>query len=249
MAGAWSLSEAFRKAQLIRQKEDESRFECDLLLAESPDLRTVATIDLQTKPFLALRALDMSMLKSVPETEGEERPVFRFVYHVAEWRKYGNLVLPALAFRDAYVHEHDAPKMENGKPVIACMVFKRVSARDRRDDPPPAETFTMPIEEGDWVSDERMNVSYTVGENLIVVDGFIYEVAGHVGPDAAMHLPELLAAAEDRMPVPVSEVVDRATSRSFLSTPFGAVAAGAVTFVLVLAVLSIRPASLLRRTT
>jgi hypothetical protein len=107
--------------------------------------------------------------------------------------------------------------------------------------------FTMPIQEGDWVSDERVNVSYTVGELLIEVDGFIFETARPLGPDAAMHLPKILIAAEDIAPIPAREATMQPASRSFLSTPLGAATAGGAAFIVVLAVLSRPPRSWVRR--
>jgi hypothetical protein len=140
MTDAWSLGEVLGDARVIEQDVTDSEAMYELLLSESPKHRTLATLQLRLEPEVTLRRLDIRMIRSAAEHQGT-RYVYRTVYRVVEWRDYGDLRLPALAHRDAFVLEDGEFKTENGKPVIARTVYKRISAEDRRGNPPPAELF------------------------------------------------------------------------------------------------------------
>jgi hypothetical protein len=149
IAGPSSLSESMRTAKKSECREDDAEVRCSLALADSPASRTTAAVRFEKDPSLRLASLDLRMLKHAPEAEDGDQTLLRILYHVEGWAEYGDLTLPALAYRDAYVHEDGAAKMVDGKPVIARMVYQRISARDRRDDPPPAELFTIPARRDD----------------------------------------------------------------------------------------------------
>ncbi|MBD3335177.1 MAG: hypothetical protein GF355_06640 [Candidatus Eisenbacteria bacterium] len=149
IAGPSSLSESMRNAKESECREDDAEVRCSLVLADSEAFRTTAAVRLEKDPSLRLTSLDLRMLKPAPEVVDDHQTLLRIHYHVEEWAEYGDLALPALAYRDAYVHEDGSAKMVDGRPVIARMIYERISARDRRDDPPPAELFMIPARRGD----------------------------------------------------------------------------------------------------
>ncbi|MDY7108975.1 MAG: hypothetical protein SYC29_10105 [Planctomycetota bacterium] len=149
IAGPASLSESLRDAKETDYREDDAEVRCSLVLADSEAHRTTAAVRLEKGPSLRLAALDLRMLESAPEGENDPQTLLRIHYHVEEWAEYGGFTLPALAHRDAFVHEDGRPKMVGGKPVVARMIYERISARDRRDAPPPAESFRSPAGQDD----------------------------------------------------------------------------------------------------
>lgn len=133
-------------------------------------------------------------------------PTAREVYTVRKWRDADGVLIPAEA--DVLGWQPARPDLQLEVPTASKCVYRRIDFRPLSPALVDESLFQTPMPIGTKVWDERLNLSYNIGEAFLVVDGVSYELREPLMEPPRDRLSELIQTAVRKQGALAASAVD-----------------------------------------
>ncbi len=193
--------------------------EGDILSYRFAQSKTLASstqhiIHASLKPHFEMTGYTVELADSNANGNFAERVQTRASYQVLEWEEIGNLRLPKRARLDTLAPAN-VEKME-GPPWIWRAEYTRKSFQEITADDIKPDLFAVSQPVGTKVYDDRIKLSFEIGDTYLSLDGTLYMLKEPVMEHPGERLAEMIQSATPQRP----------PSGSSSSTSFGATAVG-----------------------
>lgn len=222
-----TLAELIRAGQCLQQSVEDRVLTYRFARDSAQASRVQYSIRARLEPTFALLGYTVELSNSTTVEEFQDHVHFRQVYSVLEWQQVGDLRIP----RVAQIDHFGSVKPLQGKALRLSgrAFYTRQSFQEILDNEIDPELFTVPLSIGTSVYDDRIKLSFEIGNTFLSLDGTLYQLDEPVMEHPGDRLAEMIRNATPQHPpsgasslstsVPGSATVLEPTRSGLLRSP------------------------------
>lgn len=222
-----SLSELVRTGTVLKQTVDDDLLILRIAADDASASLVQYTIRAQIKPAFVLLGYTIELSDSQTVEDFQRYVYMSQAYTVLEWEQVGDLRIPKVAVIESI---GPADRLErDGRKLRSRAIYTRQSFREIAENDIDPELFTVPLPMGTGVYDDRIKLSFEIGNTYLSLDGTLFQLNEPVMEHPGDRLAEMIQNATPQHPpsgssslstsVPGSAAVLELTRSGLLRSP------------------------------
>lgn len=193
-----TLADLVRTGTVLNQSVEDGVLSYRFARHDTPASRVQHVIRAQMEPAFVLLGYTTELSDS-PTLEDFQRHVhLRNTYTVVEWQQVGELRIPRIAQIESF---GSAKGLQGYSPPLSSMTFyTRRSFREILENEVDPELFTVPLPIGTAVYDDRIKLSFEIGNTYLSLDGTLYQLDEPIMEHPGDRLAEMIQNATPQHP-------------------------------------------------
>ena len=196
-----TLAGAIRRGRILECSVDDNKLTCRLAAGGNAAQRARYTIHADLEPRFRLNEYTIELY-----SPGENKLTERQTYRVLSWQEIkGGYQIPAEAVIDGWSSRNPDPA-GTSEGISLHVIYKRLNFRLINKNDTDLSLFETPLPPGTRVYDDRLHLSYEIGDDYLFLDGRLYKLEKPLMEPPGDKLGELLRTAKEQTEVAFDNV-------------------------------------------